>query len=177
MIRTKRLWLREMTASDTDALYQVFGDKENMKYYPSPFTYEMAKGWIDRNLLRYRIFGFGLWAVCLKETGEVIGDCGLTMQNINGVIKPEIGYHIRRDLQQKGYAKEASVAVRDWVFENTPFQMVYSYMQKDNLPSAKTAMAYGCRFIEIFTDENHEQTAVYALSKPDWERMKKHQKP
>lgn len=53
-------------------------------------------------------------AVCLKETGELIGDCGLTMQNIGGVIKPEIGYHICKDMQRKGFAKEAASSVRDW---------------------------------------------------------------
>lgn len=42
------------------------------------------------------MFGFGLWAVVLKETGELIGDCGLTMQNVDGVILPEIGYHIAK---------------------------------------------------------------------------------
>ena len=53
---------------------------------------------------RYRVFGFGLWAVCLKGTGEMIGDCGLTMQNINGSILPEIGYHIAKAHQRRGYA-------------------------------------------------------------------------
>lgn len=66
------------------------------------------RGWIEKNKERYRIFGFGLWAVCLKDTGEMIGDCGLTMQNIGGVIKPEIGYHMRKDMQCKGFAKEAA---------------------------------------------------------------------
>jgi len=51
-----------------------------------------------------------MWAVCLKETDEMIGDCGLTMQLIGGEIKPEIGYHIRADKQRNGFAKEASIA-------------------------------------------------------------------
>lgn len=50
---------------------------------------------------RYRVFGFGLWAVCLKITGEMIGDCGLTIQNINGTIFPEIGYHIATAYQHQ----------------------------------------------------------------------------
>ena len=61
--------------------------------------------WIESNIERYKTFGFGLWAVCLKENNEMIGDCGLTIQRINGVMKPEIGYHIRADKQKMGYAK------------------------------------------------------------------------
>ena len=85
---------------------------------------------------RYRVFGFGLWAVCLNATGEMIGDCGLTMQRIGGTILPEIGYHIAKAHQRRGYAKEAAQAVRDWTFAHTPFGMVYSYMKQSNLPSA-----------------------------------------
>ena len=65
---------------------------------------------------RYRIFGFGLWAVCLKETGEMIGDCGLTMQQINGKIKPEIGYHMRKDQQRKGYASSILMRGKDYEY-------------------------------------------------------------
>ena len=49
----------------------------------------------------------------LRETGELIGDCGLTLQNINGELLPEIGYHIRRDCQRQGYAAEAARSCRD----------------------------------------------------------------
>ena len=114
MIETKRLLLREMTEHDFDALYKVFADTEIMKHYPYVFDEARVRNWIERNIERYLIFGFGLWAVCLKETGEVIGDCGLTMQLINDQIRPEIGYHIRADKQRNGYAKEAAIAVRNW---------------------------------------------------------------
>ena len=51
----------------------------------------------------------------------MIGDCGLTLQTINGNVLPEIGYHIRRDFQRRGYAKEAAKAVLNWVFRNTDY--------------------------------------------------------
>ena len=140
-IETERLFLREMNQDDYDALFAVLADSDIMQHYPYTFDEQRVRGWIDRNIERYRIFGFGLWAVCLKDTGEMIGDCGLTMQNIGGVIKPEIGYHIRKDMQRKGYAKEAASAVRDWAFENTPFTMIFSYMKYTNLTSARSAMS------------------------------------
>ena len=167
-IETKRLILREMTEDDFDALYRVLADPGIMQHYPYPFDEVRVRNWITRNRERYRIFGFGLWAVCLKETGEMIGDCGLTMQLIGDQIKPEIGYHIRADHQRKGYAAEAAIAVRDWTFNNTPFHIVYSYMKYTNEPSARTAMAYGCKQVEEFADEINGITKVFAISRDEW---------
>ena len=171
IIETERLILRKMRMEDFDSLYKVLSDPENMKYYPFPFDEAKVKLWIERNIERYQVFGFGLWAVCLKETNEMIGDCGLTMQIINGRIKPEIGYHIRKDQHRKGYAKEASIAVRDWAFKNTPFQTIYSYMKYTNEASIKTAISYGCKFIEEYDDPEDIITKVYAITKEEWKKL------
>ncbi|MDD3361617.1 MAG: GNAT family N-acetyltransferase [Hespellia sp.] len=172
-LETERLVLREMTADDFDSLYNVLADSGIMQHYPYSFDENRVKNWINKNMERYRIFGFGLWAVCLKETGEMIGDCGITMQNIGGVIKPEIGYHIRADHQHKGYAKEAASSVRDWTFTNTPFKIIFSYMKYINVPSANTAMSWGCSQVDEFEDEANEITKVYAISREEWIKLKK----
>ena len=168
IIETERLFLREMDENDFDALYEVLADADIMQHYPYTFDENRVRNWIQRNIERYRIFGFGLWAVCLKETSEMIGDCGLTMQLINGKIKPEIGYHIRADKQRNGYAKEAAIAVRDWTFNNTPFQIVYSYMKYTNEPSVKTAISYGCKQVDEYKDDENELTKVFAISRAQW---------
>ena len=168
IIETERLFLREMKENDFDALYEVLADADIMQHYPYTFDESRVRNWIQRNIERYRIFGFGLWAVCLKETGEMIGDCGLTMQLIDGEIKPEIGYHIRSDKQRKGYAKEAAIAVRDWTFNNTPFQIIYSYMKYTNEPSVKTAISYGCKQVAEYQDDENEITKVFAISREQW---------
>lgn len=169
ILETERLILREMNEGDYDALYAVLADSDIMQHYPYTFDKARVRGWISRNIERYRIFGFGLWAVCLKETGEMIGDCGLTMQLIGNSIKPEIGYHIRKDFQRRGYAKEAASAVRDWTFNNTPFNMIYSYMKHTNTPSAMTALSYGCHQVDEFEDDTNGITKVFAISREEWE--------
>ena len=168
VMETERLLLREMTDDDFQALYKVLADSDIMQHYPYTFDEVRVRNWIERNIERYRVFGFGLWAVCLKETDEMIGDCGLTMQLIKGEIKPEIGYHIRADKQRKGYAKEAAIAVRDWTFNNTPFNIVYSYMKHTNEASAQTAMSYGCKQVDNFFDEVNGITKVFAITRDEW---------
>ena len=168
VIETEHLLLREMTEDDFPALYKVLADSDRMKHYPYVFDENRVRNWISRNIERYRVFGFGLWAVRLKATGEMIGDCGLTLQLIDGRIKPEIGYHIRANKQRNGYAKEAAIAVRDWTFNNTPFQIVYSYMKYTNEPSVKTAISYGCKQVDEYKDDENEITKVFAISREQW---------
>mgnify|MGYP000981145560 FL=1 len=172
VIETDRLIMREMTEDDFDALYAVLADSDIMQHYPYTFDGDRVREWIRKNIERYKVFGFGLWAVVLKETGEMIGDCGLTMQIINEQIRPEIGYHIRKDCQQRGYASEAAKAVRDWTFMNTPFNIIYSYMKDTNVPSYRTAMAYGCHLVDEFEDDTNKITKVYAISRSEWDELK-----
>ena len=92
----------------------------------------------------------------------MIGNCGITMQNINGTIKPELGYHIKKKYQRLGYAKEASFASLKWIFDNTPFKKIYSYMPKDNLASFRTALSVGMK--KDFEYVNPEGTRIMVCS-------------
>ena len=170
ILETRRLLLREMTPADFDALFRVLGDPETMWHYPYTPDGEHVRAWITRNMKRYRENGFGLWAVCLKDTGEMIGDCGLTLQQIRGETLPEIGYHIRRDCQRKGYAREAAGAVRDWAFRNTDYPALYSYCKYTNVPSFRTAESIGMHFAFEYPDEVNGITHVSVISREDWLR-------
>ena len=97
ILETKRLIIREMTDDDFDSLKKVISDPENMIYYNKPFDDKGVQRWIDWCKSSYEKNGFGLWAVIYKQTGEMIGDCGLSFQPIDGDWKPEIGYHLRKD--------------------------------------------------------------------------------
>ena len=171
IIETERLFLREMMESDFDALYEVLADSDIMEHYPYTFDEARVRNWISRNMERYQKDGFGLWAVVLKETGEMIGDCGITMQNIHGQMLPEVGYHIRADRQRKGYATEAAAACIRYAFEKHNFQAVYSYMKYTNVASYSTAMKNGMRFIEEYEDPDNIYTRVYAITRDDWEKI------
>ncbi len=167
ILETERLFLREMTMGDFDSLYAVLADPEIMQHYPYSFDEERVRSWIERNMKRYTDDGFGLWAVCLKDTGEMIGDCGLTLQNIDGQMLPEIGYHIRKDQQRKGYAKEAAMAVRDWAFGNTEYPALYSYCKYTNVGSFKTAESIGMHFEKEYEDEANKITHVSVIRRED----------
>ena len=68
ILETDRLILREMTENDFDALCNILQDAEVMYAYEHAFSDEEVHDWLDRQLNRYKQYGFGLWAVILKET-------------------------------------------------------------------------------------------------------------
>ena len=68
-------------------------------------------GWIEWNRDNYDKHGFGLWVI-ETHAGEFVGDCGLTMQEVEGQWLVEAGWHVRAPLRRQGYASEAAAAVR-----------------------------------------------------------------
>ncbi len=172
MIETERLILRELREEDFEALFSVLADSDIMRHYPYTFDEKRVRNWIAKNRARYGVWGFGLWAVVWRETGEMIGDCGLTVQEIDGAFCPEIGYHIAARFQRRGIASEAARAVRDWAFEKTPFQELFSYMKADNLPSRAVARKNGMRLVREFTDAEGEKTSVFSIRQEDWQKEK-----
>ncbi|MGX7030806.1 GNAT family N-acetyltransferase [Vagococcus zengguangii] len=171
MIETSRLIIRAYTQDDFEELYEILSDEETMQHYPAPFDKERTKRWIDWNLANYQRDGFGLWAIILKETGEFIGDCGVTMQTIDGDYVPEIGYHINKNYWKQGYAKEAASAVRDWFFVHTHYDTIYSYMKYTNVASYQTALAIGMTKIKEYSDPINTVSSVYAISRSQWQKL------
>ena len=170
VLETERLILRKMLPSDFRAMSRFLSDPEVMKHYPHPMDEKEVRHWIAVNRERYRNFGFGLWAVVLKSTNEVIGDAGLSIQNIHDILKPEIGFHIRQDCQKKGYASEAAGAVLNWTFEHTPFPRVFSYMKKENEASQATARSINMKCLEEYMDAQNHPVCVYGISREEWQK-------
>jgi ribosomal-protein-alanine N-acetyltransferase len=143
ILETARLVLREFTPDDSEALMQVFSDPETMQFYPAAFDRAGVEEWIARNLRRYHNDGVSLWAMVLKSSGELIGDCGLVRQQIENQSLYEIGYHLRRDLWHQGFATEAAIACRDWGFANLQVDRLISLIRPENMPSRRVAERVG----------------------------------
>jgi ribosomal-protein-alanine N-acetyltransferase len=143
VLETQRLVLREFQFEDLDALTAILCDPETMRYYPMSFDRAEVADWIQRNRTRYANDGYGLWAMILKSTRELIGDCGLVRQSVDAVDEIEIGYHMRRDLWNQGYASEAARACRDYGFANLKVDRLISLIRPENLASRRVAEKNG----------------------------------
>lgn len=159
IIETERLYLRELEMDDQMQLSKVLSDPESMQYYSHPFNQEEVKNWIKWNMKNYKQEKHGLWAVILKEGDTFVGDCGITMQNIDDERLPEIGFHIIKEYWNKGYATEAAFACKEYAFNILGYPKIFSYTTLQNIPSQKVAEKIGMETYKFF-EKNGEQQIV-----------------
>jgi RimJ/RimL family protein N-acetyltransferase len=164
ILETARLRLREFVLEDADAIEAILGDPVAMQYYPAAFDRKAVESWIEKNMERYRRDGYGLWAMLLKRSGELIGDCGCAMQEVEGKNEIEIGYHVRRDLWGNGYATEAARACMDHTFTKVGAARVISMIRPENMQSRRVAEKNGliCEKIVFWRGYEH---CIYAKSR------------
>lgn len=150
ILQTERLYLRQMTQGDFPALCKILQDEEVMYAYEHAFSDDEAQGWLDNQLRRYETYDFGLWAVILKETDEMIGQCGLTMQDYNGREVLEVGYLFQKAFWHQGYATEAAIACKKYAFERLDANEVYSIIRDSNISSQNVARRNGMSIKDSF---------------------------
>jgi [ribosomal protein S5]-alanine N-acetyltransferase len=149
-LETERLILRSMRESDIDALHLIFVDPKVMvSFGVELFTREQMQRWLQRNLDHQNEFGYGLFSVILKETGGLIGDCGLEQIEIER--STELGYDFRSDVWNQGYATEAAFAVRDYAFNVLHLPQLISFIRVGNLASKRVAEKLGMTLAGEFT--------------------------
>ena len=122
-----------------------------MYAYAHAFSDEEAHAWLGRQQERYRTDGFGLWAVVQKESGAMIGQCGLTMQDVNGRQLLEIGYLFEKAHWHRGYATEAAAACKAYAFDVLHADSVCSIIRDTNIASQNVARRNGMQENERFT--------------------------
>ncbi|MGM9552259.1 MAG: GNAT family N-acetyltransferase [Clostridia bacterium] len=167
ILETDRLYMRELIQSDYNALCQILQDEKTMYAYEGAFSDSEVKEWLDRQLMRYQKWNFGLWAVILKNTNKLIGQCGLTMQSWKDTEVLEIGYLFNRTYWHKGYATEAAKACKKYAFEILKASEVCSIIRDTNIASQNVAVRNGMtvkdRWIKHYrgVDMPHYRYVVY----------------
>jgi RimJ/RimL family protein N-acetyltransferase len=146
ILETERLLLREITHDDCDELLQIWGDAEAMRLFPKSLNRREMTEWIDRNLKRYQDFGYGIWAVILKDGQQFVGDCGLVIQEVDGIEELEVGYHFNPKFWGQGFATEAARGCMEYAFNRLSRRRVISMIRPENLSSRHVAERNGLKF-------------------------------
>ena len=155
VLTTQRTILREMSLDDFKEIALILQDEETMTAYEHAFSDEEVKEWIIRQMKRYEAYGFGLWAMIEKESGKLIGQCGLTMQETPYGDKLEIGYLLNRAYWHKGFAAECAAACKEYAFQVLKAEEVTSIIRDNNLASQKVALRNGMEPTKTFVKHYH----------------------
>ena len=150
--QTKRLILREFTIDDAIHFYKMNNDPEVIQYTgDNAFTsLEDAKEFLS-NYNQYELNNMGRWAVCLKDTNEFLGWCGLKYHPKDNIV--EVGYRFYKKHWNKGYATESAKASIDYGFKTLKLSKIYAHAHIENLNSHQVIKKCGMEFVKEFDYE------------------------
>ena len=175
IFETKRLYAKKLTADSIFDLKKMLQDPRVMYAYEGVFDDEMTEAWLNKMLWRYDEYGFALNGIYLKTTDEMIGQCGITMQEYQNSLVHEVGYLFCADFWHKGYATEAAKAASDYAFTVLKAPRVFAFVRDTNTASMNVARRCGLKAIDIIIKHYRNVTMphiVFDLTQKEWSLLK-----
>ena len=156
ILETDRLILRDLQESDLPALIAMNQDSDVMQYFPKPYSQAESLRLYQGIQDEVKAYGYSLWAVEEKTSQEFIGLVGLHHSDLRifaGKEAVEIGWRLRKEFWNRGYATEAAQACLDFAFQQAGLSEVYSFTSLLNQPSQKVMQKLGMEFVKEFDKE------------------------
>lgn len=166
MLETDRLVIRAFVANDAGFIVELLNDPAWIEYIGDKGvrTRDDACRYIERGpVAMYKRYGFGLYAVDSKETGEPIGMCGLIRRD--GLDDVDLGFAFLPQFRGAGYAFESAVAVMSYGKATLGLQRVVAIVSQGNRASGKLLGKLGFRFERMVAlRPNDELLELYAVA-------------
>ena len=176
-IETARLTLRPWRAADKPRFRYIINTPAMMIHFGGVAPDAQHDALIDAQVVGEARYGFSMWAVDWRETGGLIGICGLRLAHhaaspVAGML--EIGWRIAEPFWRRGIAREAAAASLDWAWVNTRDDQAIAYTNLGNEPSWRLMQRLGMRR-RVDLDFRHPRFAgddplgamvVYSLDRP-----------
>ena len=175
-LETERLLLRQWQEKDLDIFTAMNQDDEVMRYFPNKRTAAQTKEFYEIISKEFSEYGYGLYAVEEKCSGDFIGFVGFHHANMEVDFCPciEIGWRLDKQYWGKGYATEGAKACLKHGYETLGFDKVYSFTANQNTPSQRVMQKIGMRFEQNFEHpdiaENHplRPHICYSIDKSEY---------
>jgi len=144
ILDTERINLRQFTEDDVDRMHEIYSDINVMRYVGMGITlnkeqtHKLLGLWINEY---YKNWGYGIWAVEDKSSGELIGQCGFN--NLPEKTGVEIAYFFSKDYWNKGYATETASKTLEYGFGKLGFQTIFALTYPQNTASVNVLTKIG----------------------------------
>lgn len=146
-IATERLVLRPMLEEDAEFILELLNEPSFIQNIGdrNVRTVDDARSYIVNGpMASYKINGFGLYLVVLKETGESIGMCGLIRRD--GLEDVDIGYALLPRFWSQGYAVEAARAMKAYARDVMGLKRIVAITDSANEGSIRVLEKVGLQF-------------------------------
>ncbi len=143
ILETERTVLREMTLEDLDDLYRLYEEEGVAEYIGSLCEDRDEERAFEEAYIRtmYRFFGYGIWLVLDRSSGEIIGRAGVSHRE--GYDELEIGYLLAEHYRHKGIAREVVSAVIEYAGRVLGQERLNAFVDEGNLPSCRLVEGLG----------------------------------
>lgn len=168
--QSDRLHYRPLLQSDFDAWLPLFDTIEAKIFLglsPTLSPHELCKFWFTKVFHRYENDLGGMNVLIDKESNQMVGQCGLLIQQIDGEERLEIGYSILPAYWGKGYASEAALKCKNYAFEHNFWDSLISIVDIDNIASEKVARKNGMTIEKTLNDYQGMKVNIFSISKEE----------
>jgi ribosomal-protein-alanine N-acetyltransferase len=164
-IETARLRLRHFTLDDFDTLFRLYSNTEVMRYL-SPRTKEQTQASLLKHIQHWQKHNFGMWAVVHKDSGTMIGRCGLGF--LDNTPEVELGYVLDKSYWNMGLGTEASHATLKYGFLTVQLDRIVAIARPENIASRRVIEKVGMKYQK---DAHYygQDVVYYTLSKAEWQ--------
>lgn len=133
---TKRCTIRETTTDDVDAFYQIYKEAAITEYMEDLYADRNEEIAYIQDYIKkvYHFYGYGIWTIEEKKSGQIIGRAGISWRE--GFDLPELGFVIGVPWQRKGYAYEVCTAILTYAKEELGMERMQALVMKGNEKSA-----------------------------------------
>lgn len=156
ILETDRLFVRESTLSDIPDFYRIYENPAITDHMEPLFEDpEEEKAYLQDYIKQvYGFYGFGIWTVILKESGQIIGRAGLNIRE--GYDLPELGFVIDTSCQNRGLAFEVCSAILKYASDKLEFDRLQAFVKKENLASKKLLKKLGFAYSRKALENDRE---------------------
>jgi ribosomal-protein-alanine N-acetyltransferase len=162
---TERLVIRPLRGEDIPALAAIWCDAEATRFMGGPRDFDKVCASFHEDLKAPVPSKLDLWPVVVKETGTIIGHCGLLPKEVDGCNEVELVYVIGSGFWGRGYATEAAAAIRDHAFNTLGQARLVALIDPENTASERVARKIGMRFEKETVRPSGKTMKVYAVER------------
>jgi ribosomal-protein-alanine N-acetyltransferase len=167
VLETERLLLRRQQASDIAFLTDLWTDPQVTRYLGGRRDRDWLRSVFQETARNPYAERYDLWPVVEKETGQVVGHCGLLDKEVDGRTEIELTYIFSPSAWGKGYATEIGQAIKQAAFEKMGVQRLVALIEPENEPSERVAIRLGMRLEKEMIRPGGALRKVYVIKAKD----------